>query len=111
MENRGAEFGARLEGWRDIPGVADVRGQGLLWGVELETREGRPDAERAFAVVRAALGQGVLLLGGGTRHDVLQFTPPFCLGEAQRDAALDAVRVALLETAPGGGARAGGRSA
>ena len=86
-----------------------MRGEGLLWGVELETSDGGPDSERAFAVVRAALRRGVFLLGCGTRHDVLQFTPPFCLGDAQRDAALGAVRAALEETAPHPSAQGGGR--
>jgi 4-aminobutyrate aminotransferase-like enzyme len=98
VAERGPSFGADLEDWRGIPGVADVRGRGYLWGVELVRPSGEPDSARAFAVVVGALRCGVLLLSGGTHHNVLQFTPPFCLSDAQREAALAAVRAALVES-------------
>lgn len=95
----GAAFGARLQELTALPGVVDVRGLGLLWGVELRDASGAPDATRAFAIVRAALRRGVLVLADGTDRNVLSFTPPYVLSAAQRDAAIDALRDAILETA------------
>ena len=94
----GADFGAALAGLAAASGVGDIRGGGLLWGVELVTPAGAPDAARAFAVVRAALRRGILLLADGTERNVLAFTPPFVLAPAQRDAALEVVRQALHTT-------------
>jgi len=103
---RGTAFGAALQRFAALPGVRAVRGTGLLWGVELVDRDGAPDARRTFAVICDALRRGVLLLGDGTHRNVLAFTPPFCLEDSVRDAALDAVGAALAATAPSAGAGA-----
>jgi len=108
VAERGVALGERLEGLRDIAGVTDVRGRGFLWGVELETPGGAPDAGRAFAVAVGALRRGVLLLADGTGRNVLAFSPPFCISEAQLDAAMAAVRAALVESEPQTGGRTGG---
>jgi 4-aminobutyrate aminotransferase/(S)-3-amino-2-methylpropionate transaminase len=52
-------------------GVREVRGRGLMVGIDLEG-----GAERALRVSRALLERGYLVLTGGTRGDVLTLTPP-----------------------------------
>ena len=99
VDAAGAKLGDALGTLAGIPGVDDVRGIGLLWGVELRSPSGDPDRRRTFDVVRGALGRGVLLLGDGTEHNVLAFTPPFVLAAAQRDSAVGLVREVLEETA------------
>ncbi len=107
LVERSAELGAylldRLRGiCRDHPAVGEVRGVGMMVGIELvrdrATREPAPD--RAFAVVTEALRRGVLLLGGGLYGNVLSFSPPFVITREQLDAALDVVEAVLWRDAP-----------
>ena len=59
------------------PGVGNVRGVGLLVGVEIVREDGSPDAEAAGRCVTGALQEGILLLAGGRDGNVLSFSPPF----------------------------------
>ena len=69
------------------PSILDVRGLGLLVGVELD------DPGRANAVVNAMRDSGVLIGRTGPRDDVLKIRPPLVFGAEHTDllvAALDA---------------------
>ena len=97
----GGAFGAALAAALDaIPGVADVRGLGFLWGVELAAGDGGPDAERAGHILRHALRRGFILLAAGSWGSVLELAPPYILGDAQRRGAVTALRNLLQETSP-----------
>jgi 4-aminobutyrate aminotransferase-like enzyme len=86
----GAQVAARLAGWSDrLPAVAAVRGRGLLWGVELRSRQA------AGAWVAAARRRGVLILAGGPEGRVAQLVPPLTIAEAQLTGALDLLEEAL----------------
>ena len=63
----------------NVPGVLEVRGQGLMIGVELE----RPCAE----LVRTALARGFLI--NVTRDKVVRLLPPLILTESEADELLD----------------------
>jgi len=54
-----------------------VRGKGLMIGVEF------PTAAECARVLRSLLQRGVIVLGGGDRHNVLTLTPPFVITERQ----------------------------
>ncbi len=86
----GEEAATRLAPW---PGryaaVEEVRGLGLLWGVELR------DAETAKQVTRSLLERGVLALAGGPEGRVLEITPPLTITEEQLETALDALEDVL----------------
>jgi 4-aminobutyrate aminotransferase len=75
--------------------VGDVRGRGLMVGVELvrdrQTKE-RATAERD-AVVNAAFARGLLLLGAG--KNAIRFSPPLVLSRAQADTAIEIFDAAL----------------
>ncbi len=80
--------GARLlEALRaiDSPRVGQVRGRGLMLGVELvhSADDARPDGAAAIQVVKRALREGLLLLTGGPQGNVLSLTPPFDLTAAE----------------------------
>jgi 4-aminobutyrate aminotransferase-like enzyme len=67
------------------PSIGDVRGVGALLGVELVKRDGEPHGSLAAAVMRHALQDGLILLGGGSRGNVLSFAPPFAISDAEID--------------------------
>jgi 4-aminobutyrate aminotransferase-like enzyme len=90
----------RLHLLRDVPGVADIRGRGAMWGIELEN-EGQPDAPRVAAIITGALQRGYLLLAAGDAGNVIQLTPPFVLGETQLDGFFDVLQTLLFTTGPG----------
>lgn len=80
----GEELLERLRGWSDrFPGVGDVRGRGLLAGVEwVRDRASRsPDPQAVKALTRAALRRGVLVLPSGPHGNVLSLTPPLTIPE------------------------------
>jgi len=86
----------RLDG---APGVAEVRGLGLWFAVELADAEGGPDAERAGAVVRALRRRGVVVGRGGYAGQVVKAAPALTIAEADLDAGLDALADEILHGA------------
>ena len=88
LVKRAAETGAlaldRLaRGLAGQPGVLDVRGRGLMLGVELS------EPEDAVRVVARALEQGVILLQAGDQGRVLSITPPLGIEQFALLAAID----------------------
>jgi 4-aminobutyrate aminotransferase len=77
--------------------IGDVRGRGLLIGIELvEERDSKkPAADLAEAVLYSALDNGVCFKI--TMGNVLTLTPPLITTEAQMDTALDVIDQALAE--------------
>ncbi len=85
----GRTLAARLGGWPGrYPAVAAVRGEGLLWGIELSS------AGAAAALVAGAQARGVLLLAGGPEGRSAQVAPPLVSTERQLDAALGGLEAA-----------------
>lgn len=87
----GAQLGERLR--RDLsnhPHVAEVRGRGLLWAVEIvenrDTLEPFPESARVTGrVVAKGIEEGVFFYPGGTGEvrDIVCVGPPFVIGEAE----------------------------
>ena len=74
--------------------VIDVRNLGLVGGVELQPRDGAPGA-RAFDVFVRCFQKGVLTRYTG---DILAFSPPLIIDEAQIDEIFGTVAEVLRET-------------
>jgi 4-aminobutyrate aminotransferase-like enzyme len=73
-------LGRLRETLQDEPGVAEVRGLGLMIGIELvDPVTGEPDAAQAGRVVVEALRRGVLVLSGGVAGNVLSISPPLAI--------------------------------
>jgi predicted acetylornithine/succinylornithine family transaminase len=82
------ELGARLaRGVAELPGVGEVRGRGLMLAAEL------PGGGGPELVRRALLEQRLVL--NATGPGTVRFLPPLTIGEAEVDAALEALRALL----------------
>lgn len=87
----GGWFGRRLAALkRRTPAVVDVRGTGLIWGIELD-REAAP-------VARALLARGFVV--GTARKKVLRLLPPYVIPKAALAAFTVALEEILRESAP-----------
>jgi 4-aminobutyrate aminotransferase-like enzyme len=66
-----------------LPGVRQVRGSGLLIGIELCSDDGGPAAGCGARVAEAALSQGLLVLPAGAQGEVVEIAPPAVSSDAQ----------------------------
>jgi 4-aminobutyrate aminotransferase len=90
------------------PRIGDVRGPGLMIGVEFvkdrATRE--PDGATAEAVLARSIDDGLILLSAGTQHQVVRWMPPIDVTPAEINRALDifwrAVQAVPTHTEVGG---------
>ncbi len=83
-ERLGARLLERLRTWMDrSPRVGDVRGRGLLAGVEfvVDRESTAPDPEAVRAITIGALRRGLLVLPEGPYGNVLSLTPPLTIPE------------------------------
>jgi 4-aminobutyrate aminotransferase/(S)-3-amino-2-methylpropionate transaminase len=81
-----------------LPIVGDVRGLGLMIGIELVKDENlTPAAGEAEAIRDACFKAGVLIGVGGTNGNVLRLQPPLVISREQLDIALDVVEAAIVE--------------
>ena len=60
-----------------------VRGIGLMAGLELQTPEGEPATAEALQAIKAMLREGYILLPEGEFANVISFTPPLIVSEKQ----------------------------
>lgn len=82
----------------ELPCIGDVRGRGLMVGVELvqDRATKAPARELANAVVNAAFRRGLLLLTCGTSG--IRLIPPLMIGKALADEGVDILAAALRES-------------
>jgi 4-aminobutyrate aminotransferase len=94
-----------MDGLREMqqrhPIIGDVRGKGLMIGIELvRNRETKERAiEERNALVQAAFARGVLVLGAG--KNALRLAPPLVLTRAQADSVLRVLDQALTDVSAG----------
>ena len=74
--------------------VSQVRGRGLLIGIELCSEAGGPAPGGGSRVAEAALARGLLLLPAGGQGEVVEIAPPAVSSDAQVDFAI----TCLVET-------------
>lgn len=105
LADHAAVMGSILrEGIREIaeqhPELGDVRGRGLMIGVEVVapapgSSRGRQDGALSAAIKRAAFDGGLLLETGGRHGAVLRMLPPLIVTSADVGAILDRLEVAV----------------
>jgi diaminobutyrate-2-oxoglutarate transaminase len=106
---RAAELGTRmlaaLRGiQRELPVIGDVRGRGLMLGVELVDHQAVPDdlgarpaaPELAHAVRSEALRRGLILELGGRYGSVVRLLPPLTMTDEQAEAVLERLADAIV---------------
>jgi len=101
---KGETFLARLRALEAHQHVSEVRGLGLMLGVELVADKATgvpylPDGGMAARVVAEALERGVWVYpaGDGTAPDALLIGPPFTITEEQMDTVVTVVGEAITE--------------
>jgi 4-aminobutyrate aminotransferase/(S)-3-amino-2-methylpropionate transaminase len=104
LVERAASLGAwlrkRLEEWRRLKCVVDVRGYGLMQGVELRSIK-QADEPLALSITRRLLHDGILMLAEGTHAEVIAFTPPLTIKRRQLRHALDVIEQRLTDVDAG----------
>lgn len=81
------------------PSVGEVRGKGLMVGVEFVSPEGKPEGALAGRVLEKAAERGLLLLGCGTYGQVVRFIPALVVGREQIDQGVEMFAAALNDAA------------
>jgi diaminobutyrate-2-oxoglutarate transaminase len=101
VRRRGEQITRTLAGLRNNPWVREVRGRGLMWGIELTDPLGRrPAGELAQRVQAAALRRGLILELGGRNDCVVRMLPPLNVTAEIIDTACSIFLEALQECCP-----------
>lgn len=82
-------------------GLVDVRGMGLLIGIELLQRGSEPRAGAGAEVAEGLLARGVIALPAGESGAVIELSPPVGLTDAQIEHAVSEVATTVAAVARG----------
>jgi len=88
----------RLE-FRWPGGTAELRGRGLMVGVELRDKAGKPDTAGCLKIIKEMLRRGFILLPEGEAANVISMTPPLTIRRGQVKAAARALTATALGSA------------
>jgi diaminobutyrate-2-oxoglutarate transaminase len=97
------------------PEIGDVRGRGLMWGLEIVDPTGQRDAvgalpadgAQARAIRRRCLENGLIVETGGRYGAVIRLLPPLTVTGAEIDEMLAKLELSLTEAAMQGGPGSG----
>lgn len=77
VRERGEQVARALAPLESLPWVREVRGRGLMWGIELQDPEtGSPAGDLALSVQEQVLRRGLILETGGRNGCVVRMLPP-----------------------------------
>lgn len=97
---KGEQLLARLrELQRRVPAIGDVRGLGLMIGVELVGKSGKPDKHLQKSIRQVCLDSGLIILSCGTEDNVLRLVPPLNISQAELDEGWQILEAAFSELA------------
>ncbi len=103
LENTQARGEQLMVGLRHLqekyPFIGDVRGLGLMVGVEIRTPDRQPDMKTAKAILSACFQQKLMLLDCGPWNNTVRWIPPLIVTEEQMAEALSIFEHALEEAA------------
>jgi 4-aminobutyrate aminotransferase len=93
---RGLQLQAGLKAIQSrFPVIGNVRGLGLMQGIEFTTPEGTPDAATAAAVQQATTDQDLLTLTCGPEGNVVRLIPALVVTESEIEAGLQRFEAAV----------------
>jgi len=97
----GSHLRARIDHLRDeFDIIGDVRGKGLMIGVELvESGSNKPSPDAAATVMEESKARGLLIGKGGLSGNVLRIAPPMVLTEAEADEGFEVLSAAIERAA------------
>lgn len=75
----------------------NVRGSGLMLGLEMIDANDLPATAASLAVIKLMLRRGFILLPEGEHGNVISFTPPLTITKPQLQTMLKALRQTLEE--------------
>jgi 4-aminobutyrate aminotransferase-like enzyme len=87
---------------RKHPAIGDVRGLGLMQGVEVVGEGKAPDAQTVNRVLEETRRRGVLIGKGGLWNNVLRIAPPLIAKRADIDELIAAIDGAFSDAARAG---------
>ncbi len=80
----------------DVPEIVEVRGKGLMIGVEFgDPANGDPDVALTADVMEAAKNEGLLIGKGGLYGNTLRIAPALSITEEEANEGLDKLRTAI----------------
>jgi beta-alanine--pyruvate transaminase len=88
-------FEQAVHALREMPNVIDIRNMGMVAGIELESKPGKP-TERAFKTFLKCYEKGVLIRTTGV---IIALSPPLIISKAQIDELVGTISTALREVA------------
>jgi len=95
----GRQLLARLQGAAEkLDCVGEIRGKGLMLGIELVGADGRaPDAAAARRALELCRQRGLLIGAGGLHGNCLRIAPPLTVTREEADRAADTLLAVLAE--------------
>ncbi len=78
-----------------VPEIGEVRGKGLMIGVEFAHPDGSPDADLTAEVMEAAQGEGLLIGKGGLFGNTLRIAPALSITEEEAEEGLEKLERAI----------------
>lgn len=88
-----------LSSLREIPIVHEIRGPGLMKGIELRHPDGRPAGDVVISLATRLLKQGIILLPDAPDASVIALTPPIPLSSEEIDFSIRSIASALAALA------------
>jgi 4-aminobutyrate aminotransferase-like enzyme len=74
---------------KNMPHVGEVRGRGMMIGIEFNDRDGNPSKEIAERVAEKCLEQKMLVLTCGHQGQVIRLIPPLTISDSEIEKAMD----------------------
>lgn len=81
---------------KEHPFIGDVRGLGLMIGVEFIKKDGSPDRERLKEVIKRCLEKGLIIIECGIDKNIARIMPPLITKKPEMKKALDIFEEALV---------------
>jgi 4-aminobutyrate aminotransferase len=70
------------------PLIADVRGRGLMIGMELAQPDGNPASAACNKILQECLERGLIIINCGAERNIIRFIPPLTISNGELDQAL-----------------------